>query len=133
MKQGKTLLDIAIEQKQSEINNDFLKEWQPFEKLNKKVQNALIRCLSHGKYQFQPTHDPKSKRPFYSFGFTKIDETLGLAYTSTGAYAGLWICNSGYLWADDTHYFVGFAINKTGEVIGIAEDENENSIYIKLS
>jgi len=128
----KTLLDIASEERQEAINKNFLKEWQPFDKLNKKVETALIKAFSHGKYQFQPTHDPKSKKPFHSFGFNKIADTLGLAYTSSGDFAGLWVCNSGYMWANDTHYFIGFAINTAGEVIAIADDENEKSIYIKL-
>jgi hypothetical protein len=129
---NKTLLDAAIEEKQASINKDFLKEWQPFDKMSKKVERAILNHFMKHTYTWQPTHEESSKRPFKPFTFNQIDEKLGFAYTSTGAYAGYWVCNGGYMWADPTHHFIGFAINTDGEVIGIADDYDENEIYIKL-
>ena len=135
MKQANTILDNAFEAKQKEINTTFLKEWKPFDKLNKKVENAIVNYFRKNICIFQPTHDPKSKQPFVMVSsFYRIDTFLGLAYTSTSDYAALWVCNGGYLFPpnNDTHNFIGFAINKDGQVIGIADDKEENSIYIIL-
>jgi hypothetical protein len=120
---------------QTEVNTNFLQEWKPFEKLNKQVEAAILNYFRKNICIYQPTHDPKSKQPFVMVSsFARIDTFLGLAYTSTGAYAGLWVCNGGYLFPpkNETHHFIGFAINELGQVVGIADDENENSIYIFL-
>lgn len=135
MKQAKTLLDVAFDERQAKINTNFLKEWQPFDKLNKKVEAAILNYFRKNICIWQPTHDTKSKQPFVMVSsFARIDTFLGLAYTSSGDYAGLWVCNGGYLFPpnNDTHSFIGFAINTDGQVVGIADDENENSIYIVL-
>lgn len=130
--QNKTLLDIAFEEKQAKINKNFLQEWQPFDKMYAQVKAAIYKHFSRKHYEWQPTHEAGSKRTFVLYTFNQINELLGLAYTSTSDYAGLWVCNGGYLWADDTHYFAGFAINTDNEVIAIAHDYEENEIYIKL-
>ena len=114
------------------INTNFIKEWQPFDELNKLVQRKIVTHFMNNTYKWQPTHDKKDTKYFIYPTFRQIDALLGLAYTSTGDYAGLWVCNGGYLWADDTHHFIGFAINELNEVIAIADDVNENEIFIKL-
>jgi hypothetical protein len=114
------------------VNHDFLTQWEPYDVLSKKVERAIFRRLARGIYDFQPSHDPKNKQAFKPITFNQIDNILGLAYTSTSSFAALWVCNSGYLWADKDHHFIGFAINTDGEVIGIADDKDENSIYIKF-
>lgn len=124
-----TLLDIAAEERQKQINKTFKKEWsqQEFKAVERKIASHFIKK----QYNHIKQHGEQPRPlPFYSF--SQIDNFLGLAYTSTGDYAGLWVCNGGYLYADNTHTFIGFAINELNEVIGIADDENENSIYIKL-
>lgn len=133
MKQAKTLLDYSFEEKQKAINKNFLRGWEPFDKLNKQVQRCILSHFMKKSYQWQPTHDKASIKPFKPVTFSQIDNALGLAYTSTSDYAALWVCNGGYLWANNTHSFIGFAINTNGEVIGIADDKDENSIYIKMS
>jgi len=135
MKQTQTVLDIASKERQSQINTNFLKEWKPFDKLNKQVEDAILKYFRKNICIYQPTHDPKSKQPFVMVSsFARIDTFLGLAYTSTGAYAGLWVCNGGYLFPpnNETHHFTGFAINELGQVIGIADDENENEYFVIL-
>jgi len=120
---------------QTTVNTTFLKEWKPFDKLNKQVEQAILNYFRRNICIYQPTHDPKSKQPFVMVGsFARIDSILGLAYTSTSDFAGKWVCNGGYLFPpnNDTHNFIGFAINELGQVIGIADDKDENSIYIPL-
>jgi hypothetical protein len=116
----------------NKVNTNFLKEWQPFDKLNKMVKRKILTHFINNVYNFQPTHDKTQLKPFHPVTFSQVDNILGLAYTSTGDYAGLWVCNGGYLQADKDHHFIGFAINTEGEVIAIADDENEKSIYIKI-
>ena len=132
MKQSKTLLDIAFDERQSKINTKFLKEWQPFDKLNKMVQRKIVTHFMNNTYKWQPTHDKKDTKYFIYPTFQQIDSLLGLAYTSTCDYAGLWVCNGGYLWYGNDHHFIGFAINELNQVIGIADDMNEKSIYVIL-
>ena len=132
MKQAKTLLDIAFDERQAEINKNFLKEWKPYDILSKKVERAIFSHFTKKTYQWQQDHNEASKRPFRPVTYHQINMTLGFAYTSTSDFAGLWVCNGGYLWADPTHHFIGFAINELGQVIGIADDMNEQSIYIIL-
>lgn len=129
MEQSKTLLDIAAEEKQQAINKKLKKEWaqDEFKKVERKIANHFTR--KH--YNHIKQHGEKP-RPAYFGSFRQVDEFLGLAYTSTSDFAALWVCNGGYLYADPTHHFIGFAINELDEVIAIANDENENSIYIKL-
>lgn len=113
-----------------ELNTDFLTEWT--DKQFKQVEKAIYRHFCSYTYKFQPTHDKESRKDFRPFRYEEIETTLGLAYTSTSKYAALWVCNSGYLMANDTHYFNAFAINKNGQIVGIVQDENENEIFIEL-
>lgn len=117
----------------AKINTNFLNDWNPFEKLNRKVERAIFTKLNKGRYIWQPSHDEKSKRVFTPQTFGQIEDILGLAYTSTSAYAALWVCNGGYLWANNTHRFTGFAINTDGDVIAITEDMDESPMYINFS
>jgi len=132
MKLSKTLLDTAFEEKQAAINKNFLKEWKPYEQLSKQVERAIFSHLRKKAYDWQPTHDETDKKPFRPITYHQINMTLGFAYTSTSDFAAYWCCNGGYLWADPTHYFIGFAINELGQVVGIADDYEEKSIYIVL-
>lgn len=125
-------INEVIEQRQAEINTNFLKEWTPFDQINKKVERAIVRHFMRKKYMFQSGHDASSKRPFNVCTLAQIETVLGLPYTSSSKFAGLWVTNSGYLWATDTHYFIGFAVNELGEVIGIAHDTDENEYFVKL-
>jgi len=122
----KTMNQIA------EINTKFLREWTNFETQQKQVEKAIFKYFRAKTHKLLKKHN----EPLINFNpvtFCQIDNLLGLAYTSTGAYAGLWVCNGGYLMYNDTHHFTGFMINELGEVIAAAEDENENTIYINLS
>ena len=114
------------------INKTFLKEWKPFGQLNKKAERAILKHFNNKIYQFQPSHDKSKLTYFRPHTFEQVSNLLGLAYTSSGDYAGLWVCNGGYLLANDTHHFSGFVINEAGQVVAIADDENENEIFIVL-
>lgn len=110
----------------------FLKEWKPFDVINKKVERAILSHFIKHSYTWQPDNNENSKRNFKPVSFSQINKTLGLAYTSSGDFAGKWCCNGGYLFADNTHYFCGFVVTDKGQIIGIADDKVENSIYINI-
>lgn len=134
---NKTLLDQVTAEKQKAINKNFLQEWVPFDQKNKMVERALVKhfgVFGRGgrRYYFQKSHDKSSREPFSGINLERIKSVLGLAYTSGSSFAGLWCCNSGYLMATDTHYFIGFAINTDNEVIGICHDESENEYFVKI-
>lgn len=122
-------LQESIE-KIKEVNTEFIKEWTP--KDFKRIDRAIYNHFSTYTYNFIDDHS-KPAKPFTPFNsFNEIDAMLGLAYTSTGAYAGLWICNGIYVMVNDTYRFIGFAINTDGKIIGIVQDDAENEIFIEL-
>lgn len=110
----------------------FLKEWEQYEKQSNAMERKILRFFMGGKYMYQTSHN-ELRKPFKPYTFEQIDNILGLAYTSTGAFAGWWICNGLNLWADDTRRFYGFAIGEDGDFYALAEDENEeNPLFIKM-
>lgn len=123
--------NFSTDLKEKPLNTRFKKDWTDEE--FKQVEKAITDHFTNWKnqYKYQRNHEEKP-RVFLPRTYKELNNILGLAYTSTSAYAGLWACNGGYLYADATHRFTGFAINTDGEVIAIADDENENEIFIKL-
>lgn len=65
-----------------------------------------------------------------SYPIICVCHDIEMAHSSD--YAGLWICNGVYLMVNSTHHLIGFTINAKGEIIAIAEDENESPIYITI-
>ncbi len=113
----------------AKVNTTFKKEWSTKE--FKQVERAIKNHFTTHTYKHITEHGQKPTEKHF-FNFQDIDNFLGLAYTSTGDFAGLWCCNGGYLYATEKHNFIGFAINELNEVVAIAEDENENPIYIVI-
>jgi hypothetical protein len=110
-------------------NTTFLKEWTTAD--FKTAERAILTHFMKNKYLHITDHETPAK-PLIIYTLAQFDKVAGLAYTSTGDYAGYWVCNGGYIYANENHHFVGFAINTDGQVIGIADDENENEIFINL-
>lgn len=111
---------------------NFLQDWEPFYKLNQRMKNKILKLFSTCKYQYQTKHS-EARKQFKPVSFSQIDNLLGLAYTSSGTFAGLWICNGVNVWADETRRFYGFAISTEGKFYALAEDENEqNPLFIEM-
>ena len=69
----------------------------------------------------------------FNTGFNHISNVLGLAYTSSSAFAGYWPCNiSLYLDYMNKYKLTGIALTEGLEVIAIYDDVNENSILITI-
>jgi hypothetical protein len=83
--------------KEAAETTTFLTEWKPFNEVENMVKSKILSHFLRNAYQFQATNDPNSTKPFKVYTFSQIDNVLGLAYTSSGDYAGLWCCNAGYL------------------------------------
>lgn len=115
---------------EAKINTTFKKEWAQSDFLT--VENRLLTHLKAKKYGFIAAHGEQPK-PFVPQSRKQVSDLLGLAYTSSSDFAAYWVCNSGYLMADDDHNFIGFAINTDGQVVGIADDENEISKFILIN
>lgn len=125
--------NIQDEEKQikalKRVNTKFIKEWTP--KQHKQVEKAIDAYFATHNHKMLVKHGEPLQN-FNPFSFTQIDSVMGLAYTSSSAYAGLFACNAGYIMANDTHHFSAFVINELGKIVAIVEDKDENEIYIEL-
>ncbi len=114
----------------SKLNINFKKEWDRKEmnKANKAITQHFLSC------NYKVLTDHKEGKKVFDFAISSqcVGDLLGLAYTSSSSYAGLWVCNAFEVYATETHKFIGFAINELGQVVGIADNEKEESIYIGL-
>jgi hypothetical protein len=110
----------------------FLAEWENYPQQSKKMARKILNLFKTGKYQVQESNT-KGRRQYNPIMFSQIDDFFGLAYTSSGTFAALWICNELNIWADNTRRFYGFAIGEDGQFYALAEDENEkNQLIIKM-
>ncbi len=62
-----------------------------------------------------------------------IDSLMGLAYTSSSSYAGLWICNGLYVTYNDHYNFECFALDAELNVWAVLWDKEENELQINMS
>lgn len=67
--------------------------------------------------------------------FVHFSNALGLAYTSSSSYAGLWVCSDHlYLDTNRKYHLVGFTISQYDtSVYAIWWDEDENEIVFPIS
>lgn len=126
MKQSKTLLDKACEDKRKETKHSFLKEWT--EPQFKSMKASIVRhfknkYFSGRYYDFQPMY----RR------FPVLDEIMGLAYTSSSEYAGYWICNDEIVTSKHAPYkYIGFAMGEDQKGYAVLWDKDENELIIPL-
>lgn len=121
-----TSLDIAIAEKNKSLQARFLKEWTPAQ--FDEMQHAIAGHFSGKYFSSRYPHYQPSKRTFEEIG-----EIFGLAYTSSSAYAGYWICNDEIVCSKYAPYhYVGFALSQDGKAYGILWDKDENEIIIPL-
>ena len=103
----------------------FLREWSPedFVKAKKAVKKYF------GGKTFRNHRGEQEFCPDYWEG---LNNTLGLPYTSTGIFACMSLSCNTNLYYNDTHHFSYVVISEAGEVVLIAEDSEENEIYIHI-
>jgi hypothetical protein len=63
------------------------------------------------------------------YTYADLDSLLGLPYTSTGIYAGVWVTNEEVKSNDHPGYnYIGFAISEDNKMYAILWDSEENEI-----
>jgi len=106
----------------------FVKEFPDFRKTARQLKNAICK---HFAWQTINTNNGP-----HSFTFTThadIDSFFGLAYTSTGAYAGLWVCNvQAECTAFPGFHYEGFTTDGNGNFFAILQDSEENEKILPL-
>jgi hypothetical protein len=102
----------------------FKQEWT--EQDFRTVKNAIKRHLLCKELD---THKGKAM----AYTFEQLDNILGLAYTSSSAYAMYGICNVNlkHPFYPEYRYFC-FALSVEGEVFAELWDKDEKELYIKL-
>ncbi len=127
--QTSNILNDTLQADYKAISATFLKEWTPAQFTQ--IQRAIA------KYFKGKTIECKTGRPgsnFYTFKtYEGVNEVFGLAYTSSGDYAGYWVCNVAALSPKYTGYkYEGFAIGADNKCYAILWDKDENEIIIPL-
>lgn len=111
--------------------SNFIKEFKPndFKKIEKDIKKYMLSRV------WFTLHSPISN-PFKSITtYKQIDNVLGLAYTSTGAYAGYWVCNEEVYLDDAKKYSLqGFSIGVSGYTYAIFKElATEKEISFPIS
>lgn len=112
------------------MKTTFKKEWTKED--FKTAKNAIAKFLNSRYFEI---HHSQDVTPFYNCkSFDQFDNILGLAYTSTSDFAGLWICNT-ELYLDTEHKISlnGFVIGSGGFVFAIWNDKQENEIIFPIN
>lgn len=112
------------------MQSNILTQWTP--KQFKTVQKAVVKYLNSRYFE---THHSKDRTPFVGCKtFAQYDSILGLAYTSTGIYAGYWVCNTNlYLDSSQNWVIEGFILDKNSFVYLMCWDKYENEILIPIN
>lgn len=98
----------------------FIKDWN--EKQQKRVNKAICNHLAVQNFS-----------KFWGKSFEQIENYFGLPYTSSSAYAGLWVCNViEYYKGSRIYYYRAFAIAEDGYIYAILTNDKEQEIYIKI-
>ena len=104
----------------------FLNEWTPaqFTKMELALRayfKSRMLITRHGNHFF---NYPK---------FSKLDEILGLAYTSTGIWACYGVCNTeAYFDLKKVYQYSYFVMDKDEHCYAILQDKDENELIIAL-
>ena len=110
------------------------KEWTDQE--TEKVEKSIREWLSNLTFSARTRRGINSTECFLPPLKTEeqMNNLLGLAYTSSSEYAGLWVCNVELIVKyDGERYFVqGFAMD-TNNIYAVCHDEKENDYYIIIN
>lgn len=105
------------------MRNNLLKSWN--DKQNQFVENAIVNYFKQNNPSLRHIFDMRGCNPF-----DYLDNYLGLAFTSSSAFAALWVCNVHYPLHQNPNYIIrGFALNDKNEVIIYCLDDEENELF----
>lgn len=106
----------------------YKKDWTKNDR--ERVQKKIVQM-----FRSRPYHATYSEGMaiIYKRSYSYLSNFLGLAYTSSGAYLGLWVCNAEcYLDLEKKYRLIGFAISTSEAVTSIWWDEDENELNILI-
>lgn len=108
------------------MKTNLLPEWdnQNF----KKAQKDILKHLKDRKHKISTSGE---KSVFVPKRWEDVENTLGLAYTSSSMCAGYWVCNV-TLWASDGKEITGFAITDAGQTVALVSDMGNKDEIINL-
>lgn len=80
--------------------------------------------------QFQKVEDAIAS--YYQTPISQISSILGLAYTSSGVFAALWVCSKyDYLKENPKYCIRGFALSRNNQVVAYCENsEGDELLHI---
>lgn len=108
----------------------FKTEWS--EKEQKAVERIILIYLKSRDFYSYKSPDKPCLTTCKSY--TDINNTIGLAYTSSSSYAGLWVCSDNlYLDIDKTFHLKGFILDNNNVVYAIWVNSDENYLYIPVN
>lgn len=117
-----TILDTAMKDKNESIQSTFLSEWTADQ--FKAMRRAI--CLHFSGKEIKTHHG--NHKPL-NRSFEALGEIMGFAYTSTGIYAGYWVCNTAVYSAKYEGYqYTGFALTADLKPYAVLWDAEENEI-----
>lgn len=105
-------------------NIDLKREWTEteFKQVKRKVFSRLKNQLLETRH---------GKKRFYIN--SEIDNFFGFAYTSSGAFAGLWLCNEPlYIDFNKTFRVNGFVLDKNNTLFAYCLNDREEEILIQI-
>lgn len=114
------------------MKTEFLTAWNDSQL---KTAQMAIKNFIYSRF-FETLHTPE-KNPFGGGAKTykRVEEVLGLVYSSTSKYAGLWACSGNDLYLDCSKKFKlkGFVMESCGFVYAIWSDENETELITPIN
>ena len=126
MKHNTTVLGTVLNDKAAAIKEAFLKEWTPQQ--FKRMETAIATHFAN-----KPINTHHGKHEARIRTFKVLGEIMGFAYTSTGDYAGYWVCNTAvYNDKYQGYDYTGFALTADNKPFAILWDAEENEIIIPL-
>lgn len=114
----------------STIRDTFKKEWD-----EKELQSAKKSIVKYLGSRYFESHHSEGKYCFLNCRtFSQFDNVLGMAYTSSSSYAGLFVCNTElYLDIDRKYKLDGFALGNGGFVYAVWSDSDENEVIFPIN
>ena len=92
----------------------------------KLAKKKIVGMFHKNAYQSK-----KLNRKFSAATFYQIEQQLGVAYTSSSSYAGLWICND-EIFLDGDIKLISFAISEDNIICSVWWDSEEKETIIPI-
>lgn len=103
----------------------------PLKKEWSEVEFKAMKMALKNAFVMQPLSTKDGTRIVYTYA--DLETLLGLPYTSSSKFAGVWVTNTELYSPNHPGYkYIGFAITKGGKFVGILWNEDENEILVQL-